>query len=139
MRETLHVVIADPDAALRTELVGIVGAVAAETGLDVAVHEASNGTSALAACSDHRPRLLITETLLEGLSGLALLRRLSSEASSRTAVILVTDMARETDRYWGLRNGAIAYLAKPVGDGACATAPSPTSRSRSTRRRCANE
>ncbi len=111
---SMHVVIAEPDPALRSQLVGIVAEAATEADIDVTVHETSTGTSALAACGEHQPRLLLGEVLLDGVSGLALLRRLENESTASTVVIFVTDLAHEHDRYWGLRNGAVAYFAKPI-------------------------
>ena len=110
---SMHVVVADADAEARATTIAVLREVGESTSMDLKIHEASTGTSALALCSDHRPRLLISEILLEGLSGLAILRRLRSESASETAVIFVTHLARENDRFWGLRNGALAYLAKP--------------------------
>lgn len=112
----VHVVIADPDAQVRERVVAIVNGAATEQGIEVQVHEASTGTSALAMCSDHAPRLVIAEVMLEGLSGLALLRRLRTRARKNTAFIFVTNLARENDRFWGLRSGALAYLAKPFDE-----------------------
>ncbi len=114
----IHVVIADPDAATRAQVVALVNEVSTALGIDAKIHETSTGTSAFAACSEHKPQLLITEVMLEGLSGLTLLRRLAVESKTKTAVVFVTDFSRDHDRYWGLRNGAIAYLAKPFDESA---------------------
>lgn len=111
---SLRVVVADPDREQRTSIVEAVRAAAKELGRAVAVDQAGDGTTALAMCSDHRPHLVVSEVLLEGLSGFDLLRRLKAEFGERTQVVFVTNMARETDRYWGLRNGALAYLTKPL-------------------------
>lgn len=116
MSASVHVVVADPDPQVREQIVGIVGAVAMESDVEVTVHEASTGTTALALCTDRSPRLVISEVLLEGVSGLALLRRLTANGHHETAFILVTNLARENDRFWGLRNGALAYLAKPFDE-----------------------
>ncbi len=113
---TIRVVVAEPDVEQRRRIVDVVQAAARDVGVQVSIAQAGDGTTALAMCGDHRPRLLVAEVLLEGLSGLALLRRIRSEFGGKTAVIFVTDMGRETDRYWGLRNGAHAYLAKPFDE-----------------------
>jgi twitching motility two-component system response regulator PilH len=112
----IRVVVAEPDVEQRRHIVEVVQAAARDVGVQVSIAQAGDGTTALALCGDHRPRLLVAEVLLEGLSGLALMRRLRSEFGGKTAVIFVTDMGRETDRYWGLRNGAHAYLAKPFDE-----------------------
>jgi twitching motility two-component system response regulator PilH len=113
---TIRVVVAEPDVAERRHIVEVVQAAARDVGVEVSVAQAGDGTTALALCGDHRPRLLVAEVMLEGLSGLALMRRVRAEFGGKTAVIFVTEMGRETDRYWGLRNGAHAYLAKPFDE-----------------------
>jgi DNA-binding response OmpR family regulator len=112
----VRVVVAEPDAETRRQIVEVVHAAAKEAEVSVQVAQAGDGTTALAMCSDHRPTLVVAEVLLEGISGLALLRRLRAESGSKTAVIFVSDMGRQTDRYWGLRGGAHAYLAKPFDE-----------------------
>jgi twitching motility two-component system response regulator PilH len=116
-RQAAHVVIAEPDADTRGQIVALVAEVATSLDMEVVVHETTSGTSAFAACSEHQPRLLIAEVMLDGLSGLTLMRRLNVELKSKTAVVFVTDLSREHDRYWGLRNGAVAYLGKPFDAG----------------------
>ncbi|MBX7083713.1 MAG: response regulator [Nannocystaceae bacterium] len=134
---TNHVVVADPDAEVRARVVAGVRAVAGSLGVSLSVAEARDGTTALALMGERRPRLLLCEVLLEGISGLGLLRRIrsewgatESEANRRvitlgrrqplpqgaTAVVFVTTMSRDSDRYWGLREGAFAYLGKPFTD-----------------------
>jgi DNA-binding response OmpR family regulator len=111
-----RVLIADPDAELRRHIAKLVREVGDTAGLDVAIDQAADGSMALAAIADHRPRLLLTEVLLPGLSGLRLLRRIRADHGKGTAVVFVTTMSRDTDRYWGLRNGAHAYVTKPFDD-----------------------
>lgn len=108
-----RVLVADSDVEHRKRLVELVTHVAEQAGLTVNIAEASDGTTALAWCSEHRPALVLSEILLEGLSGLALLRTLRHEKSESTPFVFVTSMDRELDRYWGLRNGAHAYVTKP--------------------------
>src|SRR5690606_41228328 len=65
------------------------------------------------------PRLLVlTGFLLGGLSGLSYLRRLRAAMPHDQVppFVFVTTMARESDRYWGLRNGAHGYVMKPYED-----------------------
>ena len=76
----------------------------------------SDGTTAMALWSDHPPRLVVCEVLLSGISGLALLRRMKADRPAMPPVVFVTRMARDSDRYWGLRNGAHAYLPQPYDD-----------------------
>lgn len=121
------ILVVDPDADNRKRVVELLreaasnasdqaaGAPAASRTL--AVHEAENGSAAWALVEVVKPDLVVAEILLEGLSGMQLLRRLRDRyAKEAPAVIFVTSMSNEVDRYWALRNGATAYVIKPFDD-----------------------
>jgi CheY-like chemotaxis protein len=111
-----HVLVADPETRERARMVALVHALAPELGR-IVVHTAEDGHAALSLVEQHRPELVITEVLLAGVSGLALLRRLRRTLGSGVpAFVFVTTMVRESDRYWGLRNGAHGYVMKPYED-----------------------
>lgn len=142
----LRVLVVEPDPAVRDRVCTIVRAVAdgAEDGLvAVAIDEVTDGTTALALWSERRHALVVAEIVVEGTSGLALLRRIradepgpatgpgatnialgrrGADATPRTAVFLVSQMSRDADRYWGLRQGATEYFGKPFADEALASA-----------------
>jgi CheY-like chemotaxis protein len=83
----------------------------------LAVHEADNGSAAWALVEVVKPDLVVAEVLLEGQSGMQLLRRLRDRYGAQApSVIFVTSMSNEVDRYWALRNGANAYVIKPFDD-----------------------
>ncbi len=111
-----RVLVAEPDPVERARLVDIIERAGRALKREVAIDQASDGTTAMAMWGEHLPRLVVCEVLLDGLSGLALLRRMQADRSTLPPVIFVTRMSRESDRYWGLRNGAHAYLAKPYDD-----------------------
>ena len=116
MVDTKRILVADPDRTERERLARVVRAAAELAGVAVQVDQARDGTTAMAMWSEHRPDLVVCEVLLEGMSGLSLMRRMQSEHGSLPPVLLVTAMGRESDRYWGLRNGAHGYLRKPYDD-----------------------
>ncbi|MCB9567258.1 MAG: response regulator [Myxococcales bacterium] len=118
MAAVCHVVLADTDPAERRRLATLVDAASQELDVPVLLHEVSDGREALAAIEAHHPLLFLGEVLLPELSGLALLRRLREkwEKGAIPLFVFVTSMARESDRYWGLRNGANAYIIKPYDD-----------------------
>ena len=118
MTEARHVVVADPELRDRVRMTELLCAPADELGFALEVHTANDGPSALALIEQLRPALVLAEILLEGMSGLALLRRLRSSlpADKVPPFVFVTTMARESDRYWGLRNGAHGYVMKPYED-----------------------
>ena len=54
---------------------------------------------------------------MPNLNGFQATRKLSrNPATSTIPVVMVTTKDQETDRIWGLRQGAVDYLMKPVGD-----------------------
>jgi twitching motility two-component system response regulator PilH len=118
MSESRHVIVADPDARERLRVQELLRAPAEELGLELEVHPASDGQVALGLIEQLRPALVLTEILLEGLSGLSILRRLRATLPQGQVppFVFVTTMARESDRYWGLRNGALGYVMKPYED-----------------------
>lgn len=118
MSEVRRVVVADPDPRERARVTELLRGPAEELGLSLQVHPASDGPAALALIEQVRPALVLTEVLLEGMSGLSLLRRLRNTlpAGQVPPFLFVTTMARESDRYWGLRNGAHGYVMKPYED-----------------------
>jgi twitching motility two-component system response regulator PilH len=118
MSDVRHVVVADPDPRERARIQELLRLPAEELGLNLEVHAASDGQVALALIEQRKPSMVVSEILLEGLSGLSILRRLRATLPPEQvpAFVFVTTMARESDRYWGLRNGAHGYVMKPYED-----------------------
>lgn len=119
--------VVDPDVDNRKRVIRLLRQAAGEVvgeGADssskaqrLAIHEAENGNAAWALVEVVKPDLVVSEILLEGLSGLALLRRLRDRYGKNAPVVFfVTEMSNEVDRYWALRNGAGAYVIKPYDD-----------------------
>jgi DNA-binding response OmpR family regulator len=115
--QSRSVVIADPRADERAHMRQVVADAAQEGGHDATIHEAEDGEVARELIAAHKPVLVICEVLLPGLSGLSLLRRLRARPDEPAPpVIFVTHLTRDSDRYWGLRMGAFAYLMKPYDE-----------------------
>ena len=109
------VLIADPDADLRVHLQRIIDAEALKRNKRAEVRHANDGATAMAISTDFEPSLICTEILLSGSSGLQLLRFVR-QWENPPCVFFVSHMGRPADRHWGLRNGASAYLSKPVDE-----------------------
>lgn len=116
--DAVVVVVADDDKSERQRLAAITRGVAQELGRTTRIVEATDGDELLAQVEDNGPALVLCDVLLEGLSGWAVLRRLRKRYGEKgiPPVIMVTNLGRESDRYWGLRNGAHAYIIKPYDD-----------------------
>lgn len=78
---------------------------------------ATNGIDALEAAIKEHPRLILLDVLMPGKNGFQVCRQLKTDpATCDIKIIIVSSKCLESDRFWGLRQGADEYLAKPVND-----------------------
>jgi twitching motility two-component system response regulator PilH len=76
---------------------------------------AENGDDALAKIRLERPSLVVMDVVMPGSSGFQVTRALNRDPATQSIpVILCTSKSTETDRIWGLRQGARDYVTKPV-------------------------
>jgi twitching motility two-component system response regulator PilH len=76
---------------------------------------AENGEDGVAKAKVELPDLILMDVVMPGLNGFQACRTLTREDSTKNIpVILCTSKNQETDKIWGLRQGAIDYLIKPV-------------------------
>jgi twitching motility two-component system response regulator PilH len=76
---------------------------------------AENGDDALAKIRLERPSLVVMDVVMPGSSGFQVTRALNRDPETQSIpVILCTSKSTETDRIWGLRQGARDYVTKPV-------------------------
>jgi twitching motility two-component system response regulator PilH len=90
-------------------------------GYDTAV--ASDGEEAIAAALEMQPEVIVMDVVMPGMNGFQATRRLSKNpGTANIPVVIVSSKGQETDRIWGLRQGATQYLVKPVDAGALVAA-----------------
>lgn len=78
------------------------------------VFEADNAEDGLQLVREHTPQLVLMDVVLPGMSGFQATRALSRDVATRhIPVIIVSTKAMETDKAWGLRQGASDYIVKP--------------------------
>ena len=83
-----------------------------KSGLKVTV--ASDGIEALERLEKYQPDLVILDIVMPRMNGFEVCRRLKSNSVTQDIpVILCSSKREEFDRYWGLRQGADAYVVKP--------------------------
>ena len=76
---------------------------------------AESGAEALAKIRSERPSLVVMDVVMPGASGFQVTRLMSRDPETQSIpVILCTSKGAETDRIWGLRQGARGYLTKPI-------------------------
>lgn len=79
------------------------------------VSMAENGEEGVAQAKQTIPDLIIMDVVMPGMNGFQATRALSKEETTKgIPVILCTTKGQETDKVWGMRQGASAYLVKPV-------------------------
>lgn len=85
--------------------------------------EAQNAEEAYALALSEKPGLILMDVVMPGASGYEATRKIAKDpAFEATPVIIVSNRSKETDKLWGLRQGAVAYLFKPVEPKALAVA-----------------
>ena len=74
-----------------------------------------NGADGVALCQEEQPDAVLMDIIMPGLNGFQATRQLSNGSrTSHIPVIIVTTKDQETDRVWGMRQGAKNYLTKPI-------------------------
>ncbi len=80
---------------------------------------AADGEKGLAAAKAELPGLVLMDVVMPGLNGFQATRKLKRDPKTQhIPVIIVTTKDQDTDREWGMRQGAKDYLVKPVEAGA---------------------
>ena len=82
-------------------------------GLDILT--AQSGEEALSKIGNHKPDIIILDIVLPGCSGFQVCRELKEAAeTSKIPIILCSTKSSQMDRFWGMKQGADAYLPKPI-------------------------
>lgn len=102
------VLIVDDSVTLRQ----VVADLLKKSGLDVI--EASDGIEAKEKIQSNRPDLVITDVVMPRMNGYEFCRWLKNHPTARQIpVVMCTSKSEEFDRYWGMKQGADAYISKP--------------------------
>ena len=79
------------------------------------VTTAESAEEALAKVKQINPDLVLMDVVMPGQNGYQATRALTKdEATKHIPVIICTTKAQETDKLWGMRQGARDYVVKPV-------------------------
>lgn len=106
------VLIVDDSATYRLRLRQLVR----KLGHDAVV--AHDGLEALRLARSELPHLILMDIVMPGMNGYEATRSLArDEATRNIPVIFVTSQGEDADRVWGMRQGASAYITKPVDAG----------------------
>ncbi len=76
---------------------------------------AADGAEGIRKAREIRPDLILMDIVMPGVDGFRATRMLAADPATRAIpVIMVSSKGQETDRTWGMRQGAVDYLVKPV-------------------------
>ena len=80
-----------------------------------AVTIADSGEDALARIKTDLPHLVLMDVVMPGQNGFKATRAIARDPlTQHVPIIICTSKGQETDRIWGLRQGARDYIVKPV-------------------------
>lgn len=80
-----------------------------------AVRTAENGEEAMRRLADDKPDLILMDVVMPGQNGFQLTRAITRDPRfTDVPVIMCTSKGLETDKVWGMRQGARDYVVKPV-------------------------
>lgn len=85
--------------------------------------DAGNGADGVKKAKEEQPDLILMDIIMPDINGFQATRELSKDAATKDIpIIVVTTKDQETDRVWGMRQGASEFLVKPVDEKALANA-----------------
>ncbi|MEI6428190.1 MAG: response regulator [Pseudanabaena sp. ELA607] len=83
-------------------------------GSGLEVTSAGDGVEALEKIEGNCPDLVVMDIVMPRMNGYELCRRLKSDPQTeKVPVVMCSSKGEEFDRYWGMKQGADAYIAKP--------------------------
>ncbi|MBL8308319.1 MAG: response regulator [Rubrivivax sp.] len=80
-----------------------------------AVRTAENGEEAMRRLAEEKPDLILMDVVMPGQNGFQLTRAITRDPRfADVPVIMCTSKNQETDKVWGMRQGARDYIVKPA-------------------------
>jgi len=90
-----------------------IGEILSKQGFEVSFAE--DGEKGVAQAKLNKPDLVIMDVVMPGMNGFQATRAISRDPVTRAVpIILCTSKSQETDKIWGMRQGARDYIVKPV-------------------------
>lgn len=110
MYNTLKVLIVDDSPAEHHLLKGMLSELSFAS-----IIEAENGEEGVKMAEENHPDLILMDVVMPGINGFQATKKIVSiDSLKNTPIIMCTSKNQETDKSWGARQGAKAYVTKPV-------------------------
>ncbi|MDX1404185.1 MAG: response regulator [Woeseiaceae bacterium] len=85
-----------------------------KSGFDTLV--ADSGEDGIRQAESARPDCILMDVVMPGMNGFQATRKLTHDPrTSDIPIIMITNKDQETDKIWGMRQGAVEYIVKPIG------------------------
>ncbi len=82
-----------------------------------AIISAMDGEEALEKAIREHPDLIVLDIILPKKNGFQVCRQLKTSPDTQDIkIIMLTSKSQDSDRFWGLKQGADEYLTKPLDD-----------------------
>jgi twitching motility two-component system response regulator PilH len=76
---------------------------------------AEDGAAGVTVAKQEKPHLILMDVVMPNLNGFQATRTISKDPeTAHIPIVLVTTKDQETDKVWGMRQGAKAYVTKPI-------------------------
>jgi twitching motility two-component system response regulator PilH len=76
---------------------------------------AEDGEDALKKVAQHHPCLILLDIILPKKNGFQVCRQIKTSPDTHDIkIVMVSSKSEEADRFWGMKQGADAYIAKPI-------------------------
>ena len=79
---------------------------------------AMDGEEALEKAVQENPSVVVLDVILPKKNGFQVCRQLKTSPATRDIkILMLTSKTQDSDRFWGLKQGADGYMTKPFEDG----------------------
>ena len=78
---------------------------------------AMDGDEAIQIATAQHPRLILLDVIMPKKNGFQVCRQLKNAPETRDIkIIMISSKNQESDKFWGMKQGADAYIVKPFDD-----------------------
>lgn len=79
--------------------------------------EAINGAQGYQMAVEHLPDIILMDVVMPEMNGFQATRKITrGQSTAHIPVVMISTKNQETDRVWGLRQGAKEYIVKPIDE-----------------------
>jgi DNA-binding response OmpR family regulator len=83
-------------------------------GLGCEILTAADGDQALRQAVEQRPDLIVLDVILPKKSGYQVCRQLKQAPATKSIkIIMISSKSQDSDKFWGMKQGADEYITKP--------------------------